>query len=74
MYFSYDRLVGEGVYGGWGWYGWLMGDGMLAGREDLKWRGFNFAKEIPSNEISEKLKILLKKSNVVSLLNQVHYW
>ena len=61
MYFSYDRLVGEGVYGGWGGgMGDWVGDGMLAGGEDLKWRGVNFTKEIPLNKFSENIKILLK--------------
>ena len=65
MYFSYDRLVGEGVYGGWGvvWViGWAMGRWRWLGvGEDLKLRAFNFTKEIPLNEISEKLQNLLKK-------------
>ena len=61
MYFSYDLSVGEGVYGGWGvvWViGWAMG--WCLGGEDLKWRGFNFTKEIPLNKFSEMIEILLK--------------
>ena len=33
---------------------------MLAGGEDLKWRGLNFTKEIPLNEISESSKFRSK--------------
>ena len=36
-------------------------------------RGFNFAKEIPLNEISEKLKILLKKVKGVNFLKEIPF-
>ena len=61
MYFSHDRSVGGGcVWGLGGGMGDWVGDGMLAGGEDLKWRGVNFTKEIPLNKFSENIKILLK--------------
>ena len=41
-YFSYDRLVGEGVYGGWGvvWViGWVMGSSCGGGLKVKGGRG-----------------------------------
>ena len=49
----------------------MGGCGRLGGCECVGWGDVNFSKEIPLNEISEKLKILLKKVRGVNFPKEI---